>query len=380
MDNVDIFRKAASALESGRPIALVTVIATTGSTPGKVGYKMLVFGGGEGIAGTVGGGRVEAKMIEEAAKNLGSPRSRLFRFELGKTPDDEDGICGGSVEFLIETFDETALPLFRELSAVTDRGASGVLVSILSPGGLPRKIHLTNAEQIEALGRVGLAPPSWSSHWADAVGQAPPYSQEIVAAVKEVAATGNAGIRVSAGDMDAFVEPLAKPPTVVLCGAGHLSYDIARYAKSVHFRVIVYDERREYANRERFPDADDIIAEDFGHIFDKVRIDEDSYIVIVTRGHKCDEIVLEQAVRTEARYIGMIGSKRKTLMLLQKLVERGIPKELLDRVYAPIGLSIGAVTPQEIALSIVCELVKIRRLGDEAGISHMSLSRREGGP
>jgi len=380
MDNVDIFRKAASALESGRPIALVTVIATTGSTPGKVGYKMLVFGGGEGIAGTVGGGRVEAKMIEEAAKNLGSPRSRLFRFELGKTPDDEDGICGGSVEFLIETFDETALPLFRELSAVTDRGASGVLVSILSPGGLPRKIHLTNAEQIEALGRVGLAPPSWSSQWADAVGQAPPYSQEIVAAVKEVAATGNAGIRVSAGDMDAFVEPLAKPPTVVLCGAGHLSYDIARYAKSVHFRVIVYDERREYANRERFPDADDIIAEDFGHIFDKVRIDEDSYIVIVTRGHKCDEIVLEQAVRTEARYIGMIGSKRKTLMLLQKLVERGIPKELLDRVYAPIGLSIGAVTPQEIALSIVCELVKIRRLGDEAGISHMSLSRREGGP
>jgi len=359
MDNVDIFRKAASALESGRHVALVTVIATTGSTPGKVGYKMLVFGEGEGIAGTVGGGRVEAKMIDEAAKSLGLPTSRLFRFVLGKTPDDEDGICGGSVEFLIETFDETALPLFRELSAVTDRDAGGVLVSILSPGGVPRKIRLTTPEPIEADTDGGL-------------------SQEVAAAVKEVAATGNAGIRVSAGGMDAFIEPLAKPPTVILCGAGHLSYHIARYAKSVHFRVIVYDERREYANRERFPDADDIIAEDFGHIFDKVRIDEDSYIVIVTRGHKCDQIVLEQAVRTQARYIGMIGSRQKTRMLLQKLEDKGVPSGLLDRVYSPIGVSIGAVTPQEIALSIVCELVKVRRLGDEAGIGHMTVCGREG--
>jgi xanthine dehydrogenase accessory factor len=379
MDNIDLFRKAASALEEGRPLALVTVIATTGSTPGKVGYKMLVFGEGQGIAGTVGGGRVEAKMIEEAVKSLGSPRSRLFRFELGKTPDDEDGICGGSVEFLIETFDETALPLFRELSAVADSDDSGVLVSILSPDGLPRKIHLTNADQIEALGRVGLAPPHPPIGAMKMVGQAPPY-EEIAAAVKEVAATGNAGIRAFAGDVDAFIEPLAKLPTVILCGAGHLSYDIARYAKSVHFRVIVYDERREFANRERFPDADDVIAEDFGHIFDRVRVDENSYIVIVTRGHRCDEIVLEQAVRTEARYIGMIGSKQKTLTLLQKLREKGVAKESLDKVYSPVGVSIGAVTPQEIALSIVCELVKIRRLGDEAGIAHMSLSRREVGP
>jgi xanthine dehydrogenase accessory factor len=210
------------------------------------------------------------------------------------------------------------------------------------------------------------------------VGQAPPY-QEIAAAVKEVAATGSAGIRVSSGDMEAFVESLAKPPTVVLCGAGHLSYHIARYARSVHFRVVVYDERCEYANKERFPDADDVIVEDFNRIFDRVRIDKDSYVVIVTRGHKCDQIVLEQAVGSEARYIGMIGSRQKTLTLLQKLRDMGVPEELLNRVYSPIGVSIGAVTPQEIALSIVSELVKVRRLGDEAGIGHMSLSRREGG-
>jgi xanthine dehydrogenase accessory factor len=363
MDNIDLFRNAASALEEGRHVALVTVIATTGSTPGKVGYKMLVFGKGRGIAGTVGGGKVEAKMIDEAGRMLGAPGSRLFRFELGKTPEDEDGICGGSVELLVETFDKAALPLFREVSALVGRDDSGVLVSILSPDGPPRKIHLAKADQIEALGRVGLAPPS---------------AQEIAAAAKEVAATGHAGIRVSAGGLDAFIESLAKPPTVVLCGAGHLAYHIARYAKSVHFRVMVCDERNEYASQERFPDADDVLAEDFNGVFDRIRVDDHSYVVIVTRGHKCDQIVLEQAVRSDARYIGMIGSKQKTRILLEKLRKKGFPKELLDRVYSPVGLSIGAITAQEIALSIVCELVKVRRLGDEAAIGHMTVCGREG--
>jgi xanthine dehydrogenase accessory factor len=359
MDNIDLFRQAAAALEEGRPVALVTVVSTIGSTPGKVGYKMLVFGAGAGIAGTVGGGKVEAKMIDEAARGLGTPGSRLFRFVLGKTPEDEDGICGGSVEFLIETFDKSALPLFRDLSATTDRNDGGVLVSLITPGGSPRKIHLVSPEQME-------------------VGVAGGLSEEVVAAGKEVAATGSAGIRVSGGAVQAFVEPLTQPPTVVLCGAGHLSYYIARYAQCVHFRVVVYDERQEYASRERFPEADAVMAEDFNGIFERVRVDEDSYLVIVTRGHKCDEIVLEQAVRTKARYIGMIGSRQKTRLLLQKLKDKGVPGKLLDRVYSPIGLAIGAVTPQEIALSIVCELVKVRRLGDEAGISHMTVCRGEG--
>jgi xanthine dehydrogenase accessory factor len=360
MDNVDIFHKVASALEEGRNVALVTVIATTGSTPGKVGYKMLVCDEGGSIAGTVGGGRVEAKMIEEAAKQLGSPRSRLFRFDLGKTPDDEDGICGGSVEFLIETFDETALPLFRELSGAGDGHEGGVLLSILSPDGPPRKIRLRDVEHAEA---AGIRLP-----------------QEVMTVIKDVALSGRPGARASAGGIDLFVEGLTVQPTVILFGAGHLSFDIARYARSVHFGVAVCDDRPEYANRERFPDADEIIVEDFPRTFDRMRIDSHSYIVIVTRGHKCDEIVLERAVRTEARYIGMIGSRPKTLTLLQKLRDKGVPKELLDRVYSPIGVSIGAVTPQEIALSIVCELVKVRRLGDEAGIGHMSLSRREARP
>jgi xanthine dehydrogenase accessory factor len=363
MDNIDLFRAAVSALEQGRPAALVTVIATRGSTPGKVGYKMLVFGPDRDIAGTVGGGKVEAKMIEAAAGMLGTPGRRLFQFELGKTPEDEDGICGGAIEFLIETFDESALPLFRAFTAAVDRDDNTVLVSVLSPEGLPQKL-LLEPEQVEK-GGVRLAVP---------------LSRETLAAAKDVAATGQPGIRISAGEMEAFVEPLARPPTVVLCGAGHLSYHIARYAKSVHFRVVVYDERGEYASRERFPEADEVLAEDFQGIFDRVRIDDHSYVVIVTRGHKCDQIVLEQALRTPARYIGMIGSRTKTRLLVQKLQAKGVPQDLLDRVYAPIGVAIGAVTAEEIALSIVCELVKVRRLGDEAGIGHLRLSRQEEGP
>lgn len=355
MDNVDIFRKAASALEEGQPLALVTVIATTGSTPGKVGYKMLVFGEGGGIAGTVGGGLLEAKMIEEARSMLDRPRVRLRRFNLGETPDDEKGICGGSVEFLIETFDKTALPLFQELSGQISGNEGGVLVSILSPDGPPQKMRLRNVEHAPI--------------------QLP---QEIVVAIREVAASGAAGTKVSARGAEVFIESLEVQPTVFLFGAGHVACHIARYARSVHFGVVVCDDRSEYANRERFPDAEEIIVEDFGRAFERMRIDGHSYIVIVTRGHQHDQIVLEQAVRTEARYIGMIGSRRKTLTILEKLRDKGVPQEQLDRVYSPIGISIGAVTPEEIALSIVCELVKIRRLGDEPGVDHMTLSQREG--
>jgi xanthine dehydrogenase accessory factor len=293
MDDLELYRTAISLLDGGQHVALVTVAATTGSTPGKTGFKMLVFDGGKSIAGTVGGGLVEAKMIAEAAKMLDRLAGRTFRFELAGTADDEKGICGGSVELAIETFDATALPLLAERARAAEEG-------------------------------------------------------------------------------------LIQAPTVILCGAGHVSYYIARYAKSVHFRVTVCDDRSEYANPQRFPDVDEIVVEDVERTFDRTQVDDHSYIVIVTRGHKCDTVALEQALKTPARYIGMIGSRRKTLTILEKLREQGVPQEQLDRVYSPIGISIGAVTPEEIALSIICELVKIRRLGDEPPVSHMTLSRREG--
>jgi len=359
MDNPEVFEKAASVLETGVNVALVTVVATVGSTPGKVGYKMLVFGEGRDTVGTVGGGLIEAEMIEQAGRMLAGPGSRIFHFDLGDTPDDEKGICGGSVELLVETFDKDALPLFNDLAAVAARGERGVLLSLISPDKLPRKIL------IEDVGQV-------------AEGAVAAFSQEVVSAIKEVAAAGQGAVKVSAEGVDAFIESVAQPPTVVIFGAGHLSGHVAQYAKLVGFRVTVYDDRQEYANRARFAGADNIIVGDFGQVAERARIDARSYVVIVTRGHKFDEVVLEQVLRTEARYIGMIGSKRKTRTILDKLRQKGFSNEALGKVYSPIGLSIGAVTPEEIALSIVCELVKIRRLGDASPVGHLTLSQSGG--
>lgn len=358
MDNLHIFEKAAALLEAGDNVALVTVVSTTGSTPGKVGYKMLVWAEGKQTFDTIGGGLVEGRMIEQAGRMLSKPSSRAFTFSLGDTPDDEKGICGGSVELLIETFDEDALSLFHDLIAAADSDESTALLSIISPDAPLRKILIRDA----AL-----------SATADAE-----FSSEIIEAIKEVVAAGHGVIRVSAGDANAFIEGISRLPAVILFGAGHLADHVAKYAKAMHFRVAVYDDRCEYANRQRFPDADEIIVADFGRALDKVRIDRRCYVVIVTRGHKYDEIVLEQVLKTDARYIGMIGSKRKTRTILDRLRHRGIPADLLDRVFSPIGVSIGAVTPEEIALSIVCELVKIRRLGREPQIGHMALSRSGG--
>ena len=351
MDNPEIFEKAASVLEAGANVALVTVIATVGSTPGKVGYKMLVWADGQRTFGTVGGGLVEAETIKRAGRMLSRPNSITSRFELGQTPDDEKGICGGSVELLTETFDRGALSLFRDLTKAADCDEPAALVSLISSDTAPRKILIRDAA-------------------AD-----PEFPLQTTAAIEEVVSGRRSAVRVSADNVDAFIEGTSRLPTVVLFGAGHLARRIARYAGQAHFRVTVYDDRDEYACREWFPDADNILVADFGSVLDNVRIDDHSYVVIVTRGHKCDEIVLEQILETDAKYVGMIGSKRKTQTIFDRLRQRGFSEDALVSVYSPIGLAIGAVTPEEIALSIVCELVKIRRLGRASAVDHMALAR-----
>jgi xanthine dehydrogenase accessory factor len=146
-----------------------------------------------------------------------------------------------------------------------------------------------------------------------------------------------------------------------LFGGGHVSLQIAKIAKMVGFKIVVIDDRPAFANKERFPMADETRVEDLYTVFERLKIDDQSYIVAVTRGHQHDEPVIEQAIRTEARYIGMIGSKRKISRMWKKLIERGADKARLAQVQAPIGLEIGADTPEEIAVSIVAQLIQSRR-------------------
>lgn len=355
MSDLEIFREAASALKTGRNIALATVISTTGSTPGKVGYKMLVSAQNSETIGTIGGGLTEAQIIKMARTMLPEANSRVFHFDFDGAERNETGICGGSAEFLVETFDKKNLPLFEKLSTAIARGEKGVLISIISPGRTPEKIFLKDTDQIDAAINIR-------------------FSQEVISSIKELAVKEQPAKKLSGDGFEVFVETVAKQPPLIIFGAGHLSTHISRYAKSLNFTVTVCDDRYQYANKERFPDADHIIVENFERAFDKIHIDRDSYIVIVTRGHKYDRIILEQALGTNAKYIGMIGSKRKTLTILKTLNERGVPEQVLNRVYSPIGISIGAVTPEEIALSIVSELVKIRRIGDKPRTGHTTVS------
>ena len=176
---------------------------------------------------------------------------------------------------------------------------------------------------------------------------------------------------VCGGTLDIFIEPVLPPALLYIFGAGHVSAHLYKVAKDAGFDVTVVDDRAAYANRERFPEAKEVIAEDFEQATARLAPNESSYIVIVTRGHRDDMRVLRWAVQTQARYIGMIGSKRKTISIFRELTKEGIPQQFFERVHAPVGLDIGAVTPEEIAVAITAELIAVRRHAERA-LPHMS--------
>jgi len=184
---------------------------------------------------------------------------------------------------------------------------------------------------------------------------------------------------VCGGTLEIFVEPILPPAELYIFGAGHVSTSLYRVARIAGFEVTVVDDRETYANRERFPDAQEVIADDFDKVTSRLQISESAYIVIVTRGHRDDMRVLRWAVQTPARYVGMIGSKRKTITIFKELQAEGLAAELFERVHAPVGLDIGAVTPEEIAVSITAELIAKRR-GVERELPHMRLPRRDSSP
>lgn len=167
---------------------------------------------------------------------------------------------------------------------------------------------------------------------------------------------------ICGGVTDVFIEPILSTPTLYIFGAGHISIPVSKIGKMLGFNVVIIDDRADFANKERFPEADKVIAQDLDKLFPKLDINKLAYIVIVTRGHLHDEHVLEWAVKTDAGYIGMIGSKQKVSTLFNHLRSRGVPAEKLATVNAPIGLEIYSDTPEEIAVSIMAEIIKVRNM------------------
>ncbi len=164
---------------------------------------------------------------------------------------------------------------------------------------------------------------------------------------------GRDDTRVSSG-------PISSSPSLFICGGGHIGQVLAGIGKILGFKIIVIDNRPEYASTERFPGADRCLVSEYTGVFDKIPVDRSGHIVIVTHGHRGDEAALTSALHTEANYIGMIGSRKKVAIIFTHLLEKGIPQERIDRVHAPIGLPIDALTPSEIAISILAEIIAVR--------------------
>jgi xanthine dehydrogenase accessory factor len=264
-----VFSALAEAIARGEAVALVTIVRAHGSTPQRVGAKLLVFDDGRTV-GTIGGGCYEHDAFWKAREALRSRQSRLVHYELTDDLAEESGlICGGQ--------------------------------------------------------------------------------------------------------MDVFIDPIEPAPRLYLLGAGHVGFELGQIATSVGFQLHVVDDREKFANRERFPQAADVVVDDLVEWASRADIPASSYVVVLTRGHRQDHEVLRALAGREFRYVGLIGSRAKVARLTEALIEGGAPPEWLRRLHAPIGFDIGAVSPAEIAVAILAELIAVRRgkLDDGAGVASL---------
>jgi xanthine dehydrogenase accessory factor len=334
-----IIREMSNQVSGSEPFVLATVVTRNGSAPRSAGAKMLVRADGS-ITGSVGGGKLEAQVLELAAEVMKNHAAAVNEFHFtGKDASTMDMICGGRVEVLVEWLDARApaiTKLVQALQGLADSHQKGWLITRL-PGGAETERHaVVSAEQV-LTGDL-------------------PYGLDL----KSVQAARLPAMMKS-GQQDCLIEPVYISGTVYIFGAGHVSRSLAEFTHAVGFWTVVVDDRPEFANRQRFLCADKIIVpRNFAAALDGIVIDADSYIIIVTRGHLHDQIVLAQALKTPAGYIGMIGSRRKCDLIFQDLLKSGYTSEDIRRVYAPIGLPIEAETPEEIGVSITAELIKVR--------------------
>lgn len=342
----NLYRAMAELLRNGESFAVATIFDKTGSAPRAEGAKMIVRPDGS-IIGTIGGGRLEARAIDLARQSIPLARTVIQSFSLtGRDAALSDMICGGSGEILVDVIDannEDNLKIYTEIAEITEHNGTGWLVTLLGKtneaGGLERQQCLVKGDKT-LVGTVTCTP----------------YLLE-----KLVAGPAKISLHAEAFDGQRFlVEPLRQGGTLFLFGAGHVSQKVASLSESVGFRTIVLDDRADYANQDRFPPPIETRVIDSFTKLPELDMDGDSYLVIVTRGHLFDKDVLEQVLRSGAAYIGMIGSRGKRELVYREIISHGFTREELDAVYSPIGTDIGAETPEELAISIVGELVNVR--------------------
>jgi xanthine dehydrogenase accessory factor len=329
-----IEKEILTQLQQDHTVALVTIIDKSGSAPRLPGSKMLVEKDGT-LHGTIGGGRMEHTVHEAAVKvACGSPPV-ITEFDMrGSGADgDTDMVCGGIQLVLIERLTPDMTPMFEQAMDCFLEGAKGVWTIDISDPEQPVRSFIDIREN--SLPAAGID-----------------FKAIMRRRITQLIKTEKKSI---------VIDPLPKCGTVVLIGGGHVSKEVARLASYVDFDVVVCDDRREFSNIDRFPMARSThVIKDFRNLFQTIGQEEDYYLLIITRGHSYDQEALGQALRTPARYIGMIGSRSKRNITYSNLRDQGFTDADFTRVHCPVGFSIGSETPREIAVSILAELIAAR--------------------
>jgi xanthine dehydrogenase accessory factor len=342
-----IYRQLLTLIESGRPCALATLVSTSGSSPQNAGAKVLFLPDGR-IIGTIGGGCMEAEARRVGLDCLRKQTPKLFQLRLDDDFGWDDGlICGGTVNIFINPYPERSKEAYAAALETAERREKAALCTVV--------------EGDEALvGTTSLLKASG----------------EGLEALREAAASAlEAGreklVRLEDGRA-VYVEPILPRPTALIAGAGHIGAALAQILSLCGFEVVVVDDRPSFANTDRLPFADRVVVDDIPRFVREFPVNEDTYVVVVTRGHRHDAHVLRECIHSNAKYIGMIGSKRKIVVIFEEMLREGLAsREELLRVHSPMGLALGDREVGEIAVSIAAEIIAVRNGVDLDAIKPM---------
>ena len=366
-----IWSEAMRTLERDKPFVLATVVNVRGSTPREVGAKMIVRQDGQ--FGTIGGGCGEAEVFRKARLLLEEGRgARLTEVDLtGDFDQQEIGSCGGLMDVFIDRWSpQTDLAVARKLADSAEHNRAAALLTLVDAGA--RSEAAPGAKAVldpSEPGSAGVLAPLTDEAFAQLADRA----ADAITGLLEVNENGavRSVVRIQpSGAPRLFIDPITGARRLIIAGAGHIAVPLAELGSLLGFHVTVIDDRGSFANRERFPNTDKIIVRPFSAALESLQLDRHCYVISVTRGHSFDEEVVRTVLRQQSHlpegqgcFIGMIGSRRRVRAMLGHLEEEGFDRRLLDEIHAPLGLDIGAETPEEIAISIIAEIIRERRTG-----------------
>lgn len=342
-----IYESICESLYKNEGFVLATILEKSGSAPREQGTKMLIKKNFS-IEGTIGGGIFEAMAIKLSSKVFENYEFIVREFSLSNEGASSLGAaCGGQVKLLLEYIncnDSDTIAIYKKALELKRKGINFVIITKI------------NEEEKNIRGI-----DKWICTETGFYGKEDDIVQSIFRKIRED--FKNIYFKdIIAQGKKYLIEPILNHENVYIIGAGHVSQKIADITKMLDFKTIVLDDREEFANKEKFKTADKVrVVTSFENILDYIKVDNRSYVIIVTRGHAYDKEVLAQMLKTDAKYIGMIGSITKRNFVYNCLLNEGYTLEDLERVHCPIGISVGAETPEEIAVSITAELIKVRR-------------------